>query len=61
MRMLCWSRPSKVRLSSEPTDNVTIYASSSDTTEGVIVSIGGDTNNTSNLTFTSSSGILLNQ
>ena len=43
-----------VRLSSEPTDNVTIYASSSDTTEGVIVSIGGDTNNTSNLTFTSS-------
>ena len=43
-----------VHLSSEPEDNVTIYASSSDTTEGVIISIGGDTNNTSNLTFTSS-------
>ena len=43
-----------VRLSSEPTDNVTIYASSSDTTEGVIYSIGGSTLNTSTLTFSSS-------
>ena len=43
-----------VRLSSEPTDNVTIYAASSDTTEGVIYSIGGSTSNTSSLTFSSS-------
>ena len=33
---------------------MTVYVASSDTTEGVIVSIAGDTNNTSNLTFTSS-------
>ena len=43
-----------VSLKSAPTDNVTVYVASSDTTEGVIVSIAGDTNNTSNLTFTSS-------
>ena len=40
-----------VRLSSEPTDNVTIYASSSDTSEGVIYSIDGSTSNTSSITF----------
>ncbi|MEC7293186.1 MAG: hypothetical protein VXV73_06860, partial [Actinomycetota bacterium] len=43
-----------VRLASQPTGDVTIDVVSSDTTEGVIYSIGGSTSNTSTLTFSSS-------